>query len=408
MSMNTMNSILFVDDDSNILSSLRRNLHVMRDEWEMVFVDDPLEALTSISRRNFDVVVSDMKMPNMDGIELMREVKRRQPESMRIMLSGHLDRTTIMESVGSIHQFIAKPCKPEKLKQTIHRASLLKRVIDNDAIHQLVGGVGDLPTAPAAYRKILACVQDPESSVSEMAAAIGTDVAITAKLLQLVNSGFFGIPRPVASIEQAVSLLDLETIRTLVLSHGMFARFGGSGTGILCSESLWSYSTRCAAVARMIALEQVMSTTAVENAVASALLHDVGKLVVAAGKPKEYSEVLRRAGEQNAFSDEIEFDLLGTTHSEVGAYLMGLWGYPNSVVEAVAFHEKPSQCDARQFGLAGVVHVASRLALSSGERDDADRAFHVDFRYLETAGVIDSWPKWKAGSDNLKIEKRLQ
>lgn len=390
-----MKRVLFVDDDANVLAGLRRTLRVMRDEWEMDFVESPVEALESFADKGFDVIVSDMRMPDMDGAELLRQVQQRYPESVRIILSGDSNAEMIMRSIGSAHQYLAKPCEPDKLKSTIQRAYVLKDLVTNESIGRIVSGIGELPTGSSNYREIAACLEDPRASLSDIRSIVAKDVGMTAKVLQLVNSAFFGISEPVTSVENAVNLLGRDTIRTLVLSHGMFSRYGDLGTSGLSSEVLWHYSAKCAAIAKVVSEAEGMSPATVDEAFVSGMLHDVGKLVLASEKPEQYAEVLRRVGGQESPSDEVELEIFGATHGEVGAYLIGLWGLPDSIVEAVAFHEKPAQCNSH-FGLFGVVHVASKLAMDSAVTDPADPALGLDVDYLRAAGVFDRWPEWRA------------
>jgi HD-like signal output (HDOD) protein len=184
-----------------------------------------------------------------------------------------------------------------------------------------------------------------------------------------------------------------------VLGHGIFSRYQELETSGLNIEALWSYSARCAAIARNLATKEQMDATAVDMAFMSGMLQDVGKLVLASEKAEEYAEILRRVGGQNGFSDEVEAEVLGATHGEVGAYLLGLWGLPDAIEETVAYHETPGRCHDADFGVLGVVHVASRLALNPGATDPADPSLHVDLEYLQTAGVIDRWPIWQAGCE---------
>lgn len=387
-----MKRVLFVDDDTNILAGLQRS---MRHEWEMEFIDDPEVALEIFGRSPFDIVVSDMRMPQLDGADLLAEVKRIAPASIRIILSGHSDPAMIMKSVGQTHQYLSKPCEPEKLKQTIERAYALKKLVASDTLRQLVSGLGELPSIPAVYQEIVACLQDPNASLNDIGGIVSKDVGMTAKILQLVNSAFFGVANPVTSVPQAVSFLGLDTVGALVLGHGIFSQYDALETSIFSIDALWRYSEACAVMAKTVAENEKMPPKLVDEAFLGGMLHDVGKLVLASERPEDYAEVLQRVGGHQEFSDDVEREILGATHGEVGAYLMGLWGLPDSIVEAVAYHEVPSLCHSDDFGVFGVVHVASRLALHSDATDPADPSLHIDLNYLEQAGVLDRWADWQ-------------
>ena len=391
-----MKRVLFVDDETNVLAGLKRAMRPMRDQWDMHFVDDPKMALMAFADQPFEIVVSDMRMPKLDGADLLTEIKRLYPESIRIILSGHSDPAMIMKSVGPTHQYLAKPCAPDDLKETIERAYALKELVGNETLQKLISGVGELPSLPSVYQEIVACLQSDEASVVTIGRIIEKDIAMTTKILQLVNSAFFGIANPVTSIEQAVSFLGLDILGTLVLGHGVFSQYQRLDKSGFSIEALWNLSTRCAALAKIVAHEQEMTGAAVDEAFLAGMLHDVGKLVLVAGKPDEYAEVLRRTGGQNAFADEVERELLGATHGEVGAYLIGLWGLPNSIVDAIAYHEVPSRCNSTAFGTCGVIHVASKLALNPGATNPADPSLRVDLDYLQEVDVAGRWPAWQA------------
>lgn len=395
-----MKRILFVDDDTNILAGLKRTMRGMRHEWEMEFVSEPKEALRVFGETPFDIVVSDMKMPVMDGADLLAEIKKIAPESIRFILSGHSSPDLVMKSVGSAHQYLAKPCEAETLKKTIERANSLKAVVGSGELRRLISGLEELPTMPSAYQEIVASLQDPDSSLTDVGHIIGKDVGMTAKILQLVNSSFFGIANPLTSVDEAAIFLGLETLGALVLGHGVFSHYRDVETGGFNIDAQWSYSSRCASMAKVIARQQAVSKRIEEEVFLAGMLLDVGKLVLVTEKTDNYAEILRRVGGQNAYAPEVEKEILGATHAEVGAYLLGLWGLPDTVVEAVAFHETPSRCDSEEFGVLGIAHVASRMALDINAFDPHEPSLHVDVPYLEKVGLIDCWPAWQAACQN--------
>ena len=390
-----MQRILFVDDEPNILAGLQRTMRVMRNEWNMSFIEDPQQALDAFVEQPFDVVVSDMKMPGIDGADLLSEIKRKFPGTIRIILSGHADPAMVMKSVGATHQYLAKPCEPETLKATVQRAYALREMISNESLQILISEMGDLPSIPSVYQEIVAAVQDPEGSLGDVSAIISKDLAMTTKILQLVNSAFFGVASPVTTIERAVSYLGLDTIGALVLGQGVFSSMPCEKIRGFDMEELWFRSTRTAELAKAIAVSEGLASRDTEEAFLAGLLCDVGHLILASKKPQEYAELLRRieSGEQSATSLEVE--LFAATHGAVGAYLVGLWGLPDSIVEAVSYHESPARCDTDQFGLQGIVHVASRLAENPSATEADDPKLRLDLDFLQNTGVLNHWEIWQ-------------
>jgi putative nucleotidyltransferase with HDIG domain len=325
--------IVFVDDETNVLQAMQRTLHSMRNEWSMVFATSGAAALEELAKTPADVVVSDMRMPGMDGCQLLAQVKKLYPQLVRLVLSGHADPCSIMRSVGVAHQYLAKPCESAALKAAISQTHRLKELLSSDRLARLVGDVEMLPSAPKAFQEILACLQEPTATAVQAAQIIGRDVAMTANVIKLVNSAFFGSRQPITSASRAVAYLGLDTLGALVLGYSVFKSGVTTGIPKFSLEQLWQHSIDAAVAARTVALYEKLSPARAEEAFLAGMLHDVGKVVFAtrAGPPGD---------DPVAAVDETTVQM-EAHHAEVGAYLLGLWGFPNSIVEAVAFHHSP-------------------------------------------------------------------
>ena len=379
--------ILFVDDEVNILEGMRRAFHSMRGEWSMEFLPSGTAALASLAIMPADVIVSDMRMPGMDGWQLLAEVKRLYPQTVRLVLSGQADATSVMRAVGTAQRYLAKPCANEAVKAAIAQTQMLRQLLSSDRLAQLVGAVGMLPSAPTAFQDLLACLQDPAASLGDAARIIGRDVAMTANIMKLVNSAFFGSRRPIVSAERAVAYLGMDTIGALVLGHSVFK--GGAATGVagFDLEKLWQHSLQTGSAARAIAFAENLSTSEADEAFLAGVLHDVGKIVFAT----------RAAAVSNvpAAGDDV-IAKMEVHHPEVGAYLLGLWGFPNSIVEAVAFHHTPSLVSEKCLTLPGIVHIADRLVHQrcGSSADQIDLGLEPG--YLESLRLDGSTPRWWA------------
>ncbi len=391
--------ILLVDDESNIRDGMRRMLHSMRNEWEMEFAasgDAALQVLNEWknAQKPFDVVISDMRMPGMDGAELLSRVKDISPDSVRLILSGHSDTASIMKTVGTAHQYLNKPCNPELLKRTITRAFSLRMLLRDESLQQIVSQIDSLPSLPVVYQEVMACLQSPSASLGDVAKVIGKDVAMTAKLLKMVSSAFFGLSKPVSTVERAVSFLGLDTLITLVLAEGIFRESPPITAPGFSIDNLWRHSLETASAARIIAGQQGLDKTVLDDAFLSGMLHDIGKLILAQSMPDRYGEVLQKSGPRHAAS--VEQELLQTTHADVGAYLLGIWGLTDAVVEAVAFHERPGDALTEGLGLPAIVHAADRLAHFPEQTDVDCKELGLDARCLEEFGMRERWPVWQA------------
>lgn len=391
-----MRKILFVDDEPNVLEGLQRMLFPLRKEWKMAFVNSGEKALEVLAQEEFDIIVSDMRMPGMDGAELLSIVKERFPRMVRFVLSGQSDRETIFRSVGAAHQFMSKPCDPKMLKSTVDRAFALRDIFSSPAVSSAVSRVGTLPALPETYAKLVKTLQNPESSIMDVGHIIESDVAMTAKVLQLVNSAFFGVRRQVTTAVQAVGLLGLDAIRSLVLVAGVFQSASGQKMPPGFSmEALWHHSMMVGGYAQAIAKETGLGEGMRSECLTGGLLHDIGKLLFAAGFYNEYGTAIKHSLQEKRPIFSIEQELFGATHAEVGAYLLGIWGLPDPIVESVAFHHKPSVCQSSGFSPLTAVHVANVFANEENADEGETPTSSFDNDYLNCTGVQESLLKWK-------------
>ncbi len=393
--------VLFVDDQPNVLAGLRRMLRGLRNEWQMEFAESGEEALALMAESPFDVVVSDMRMPGMDGSQLLTETMKRYPGTVRIILSGQADQVSILKAVTPAHQYLSKPCDAETLRATVARACSLRNTLSQKSLIRLVSRVTTLPSLPHVYTKLLEELQSEDASVQGVAELIAQDVGMTAKLMQMVNSSFFGIPRRVESPTHAAALLGLNVLKPLVLSAGIFSQFHADGLPGYSVDALMEHSLAVSRLAQQIAKSHSDNKELAEDALLAGLLHDVGQLLLVANLPEQYGKTLALAREKNDVSlCDAEFECLGASHADVGAYLLGLWGLPDSIVEVVAFHHQPIKCTADGFGPLTAVHVANILANEAQTSSDITYSLEIDVDYLEHCGVAGQLPKWRDMADN--------
>ncbi len=390
-----MKRILFVDDDENVLSGLRRLLHRQRREWELHFVDSAQAALDLLSKQRFDVVVTDMRMPNMDGATLLGQVRERHPEVIRLVLSGHTDERDTLRAVAVAHQFLSKPCEPDKLHEVVNRACALQGVLTRESLRSAIGRVDALPAVPRVFQELTEVLRDPSVGIDRIAEIIVRDAAMCAKLLQIVNSSFFSLARRITDIKQAVALLGANLIRDLAVSLEVFRGFARDA----CIEdySIDDAQTHANHVARL-ARQIAPSPSVAQDAFMAGLLHEVGRLVLASRLAETFRAMLRRARDEQRPLVDIEREEMGVTYAEIGAYLLGMWGMPYAIVEAVASHCEPSRVAPSSFDVLGVVHVADSLIHEATAHDDgtlAVEAIPVDEAFAESVGVAAQLPRWR-------------
>jgi HD-like signal output (HDOD) protein/CheY-like chemotaxis protein len=336
--------VLFVDDEPAILSGLQNLLYKDRKRWDMVFAPGADQAMEELAKQAFDVVVSDMRMPGMDGAWLLNQIKARYPATARIMLSGHADREAIVRALPALHQLLAKPCDVLTLRSAIERGLHLSADTRSATLNALIGRIEKLPSPAVIHAELANALEAKHTRLEDIAAIVMRDPALAAKVLQLVCSAYFG-SGPTSSIRQAVALLGLDRLRYIASSTRMFT-----------AEPAWQHlaaSTRAQTVAELAAK---LVPTHAEAAFSGGLLHDVGRLVhVVAGEDLQ--------------------DL------DAGACLLDVWGLPASLVEVVRHHRAPDRAPEAHRLVACAVHVASGA---------------VDHAAVERAGCIHLLEGWLA------------
>lgn len=384
--------LLFVDDDRMVLSGLRRALHEMHQEWETVFAASGQEALTAMAETPFDAVVTDMRMPGMDGAQLLERIKERYPEVIRIVLSGQSEKETMLRAIAPAHQYLAKPCDVRELKLRLSQAFSSRDLVRNPAIAGAIARLRSIPSLPATYRDLTAALRSEATSLAQIEDIVARDVGMATKILQLANSAFIGVHGRVSSLRQAVSLIGLDTVRTLTLSIHIFSRFERHSAIAAQVASLWEHSVAVAALTQKIAALETANRAMTEECFAAGLLHDVGKVILLGERPAAYDEIFRRLEQDGGSIEEVETDILGCSHAQLGGYLMSIWGLPTSLVQAVAFHHCPSQAVESGFSALTAVHCADALVHAAQEKN---KTAAIDGAYLDRLGLTARTTLWR-------------
>jgi len=384
--------VMFVDDQPVILELIQLTVRAMNEEWETSFAHSAEEALELLAQAPYGLVVSDMHLPGLSGAQLLNEVLRRSPATIRIILSGGADKDLLLKCVGATHQFLPKPFTLAELKGALQRIQGLRQRLHAPEIQKLVAGRKNLPSIPAVYFEVIDALQDPECPIERLGSIVANDPALTVKLLQLVNSAFLGLAREVSSADEAVLLLGTGLLRSLALGLHLFsaARLPPSAAAPL--EKVWHHSLRVAYGARCIARLETGDEKLMEEAFTAGLLHDVGKIVLAQEPRHNYVQLLNAPPDPQHPLIETEEAVFHATHAEAGAYLLDLWGLPHSLVEAVAFHHQPGSSSEKSFGSLTAVHAANVLEQQTANAGAGDHS--LDLAYLEQLGLahrLDAW-----------------
>jgi HD-like signal output (HDOD) protein len=393
-----MKRILFVDDEAALLDGLRARLRCLRSSWEMVFVESGSRAITEIEHRPFDVVISDVRMPGMDGTQLLNTVAERWPQTWRIVLSGCAEEEKIAGLLAVAHQHLSKPCDAAQLETAIVRCFPLHELLQEPRLRALVGRVRRLPTIPRVYSQLRAAMSCEDTSVAQIADIVGTDPIIAAKVLQIANSSFFRPARRIARLDQAINYLGLATVRNLVMSVEIFADWHGATIPGLDADTLQAKALQLAASARSLASGHAFA----DEAMLAGLLHNIGYRVLTKECPEELLGAASLASQRGLPLHVAEREVIGASYAEIGAYLLGIWGLPHAVVEAVAFQHGPRRLHHAQFNVVGAVAIAyatlnaePTAASGAGEsmNDQLLQTLHAPYDWKEAQRLVSQAPE---------------
>lgn len=386
-----MKRILFVDDERDLLNALRARLYKQRDNWEMKFVESGAAALEELTTGAVDLVVTDVRMPGMDGGQLLSTIKERWPETIRIVMSGYAEPVKVLQLVSLTHRYVSKPCDAQQLENIIERCFHLDSVLHDGELKNLVGRIGKLPALPKTYQQLKTALSQPNVQAGALADIITRDPIVAAKVLQVANSAFFRLAKPVHNIKQAVNYLGFACIQNLVMSAEVFSEWGKiQSVPGLELERLQENAQHTAGACKAIAA----GTPLADDAMLVGLLHDIGYWVLLQECPTEMAHILKLVIDSGVSFEQAERDVIGTSHAEVGAYLLGLWGFPYEVVEAVAFHHMPYTVPQRHFDLLAILSVAHSLMPSDAPYVlgvESERMPIVDSGYFEQLSPPYSW-----------------
>jgi HD-like signal output (HDOD) protein/ActR/RegA family two-component response regulator len=347
--------ILFVDDEPAVLGALANLLRRDRHRWDLVFANGGAEAIQEIGKQTFDIVITDMRMPHIDGLDVLTAVKDKSPKTIRIILSGYAESALVLEALPLVHQFLSKPCDAKTLRAVIERCGMDSRLPDDRTLIGLVGSMACLPSSPTVLGELRRATLDPDVTIDELIEICERDPALAAKVLQVANTAHFrGEDAMTSSIKVAVATLGTDVMTSLATSEMVSLPTG------VCAAMIDTLQQQAVDAARR-ARRSVTDPTRADEAYAAGLLHDIGRLVLAHELGEAYLPAVQAHEATGAPLWECEQRLLGVTHQAVGAHLLGIWALPPELVEACERHHDP-----RALPTTGATLVTATQAAASG------------------------------------------
>ena len=387
--------ILFVGEDQPLWQEFERFTSEPNSPWSVEFARTAPEALALIERINFDAAIVDEDLADVEGVDLLDRIMQGQPKMLRLILSDLENATSTVKCVGRAHQHLLKPCDAFMISHALNQALTLQAWLPSEAVYRLVSRMRWLPSPPGIYTRILAEMRSMDTSIEKVGELIAQDPAVSAKVLQLANSAVFALQLEVVQPAEAVSYVGLETTKALVLLAHTFSSFARLHVVGFSAEALWRHSVAVGHIARQIATSQSSGPELAEQSFSSGLLHDIGKLLLAANLAEPFGQALALAKAEGCALWEAESQVFGATHAELGACLLGIWGLPTPVVKAVALHHDPSRSTAQAFSPLTAVHAANVFEHEFQPGPAGFKPPTLDVNYLNKLGLAQRAEEWR-------------
>jgi HD-like signal output (HDOD) protein/ActR/RegA family two-component response regulator len=389
--------VLMVVEEPEHLVDFSRSLTLLCPDWELTFVTNPEQAFQKLARSPCDVIVSDMRLTEDGGgaAALLNEIGKTHPHILRFIMSNTMDKEMVMKCVLGSHHFLPKPCDPQMLRDAVMRVLTLDNWLGSEELRSLIVRIRTFPSIPSLYFEVLKELRSADASAQRVGEIIAKDLAMSTKVLQVLNSAYYAIPRQITDPTEAVNILGFEMVKSLVLCIQVFSQFDKVKPNYFSIDKLWRHSTLVAQAARRIAQAENMDRETAEEAYTAGLLHDVGKLILVSNFGDQYQQAQDLARREKLPLWEAERKVFGATHGEIGAYLIGLWGMPLNLAEAAAFHHSPWKSDNQDLCPLTLVHVANCLVYEQRPDSDGFSAPVLDDDYLNRLGLKEKINVWR-------------
>jgi len=396
-------SILFVDDNVNVINGIQRQLRPYREQWQLFFANSGSQALKLMTQHPIDLIVSDMMMPEMRGDKLLTIVSEHYPATVRMILSGDADEETLKNGLEVAHQYLSKPCNSETLREAISQIFKIQACLRNPLIVAGIGDANQLPSLPRVYQELNAAIANENSTIRDIAEIFSSDMVLSAKLLQLVNSPYFGLNRVISSLTDAITLIGLKKLNNLVLSVHVKTSFPVSSRETeRYMEYLWQDSIRVSELARLIALSENQQEDRPDQAYLGGLLHNMGLLIFLSRGGDKLKLLMDLVKNTETPVPELEMTIFGFTRSEAAAYVLSLWKIPPRIIEAILLQNTPNDTDYNGVSALTAVHAASCL-LKPSVMSCCERLFemNLDTDYLQRINKLERLPDWQILADKV-------
>lgn len=393
----TTRSILLAVTEPQMLVDINQALGPA---WEATSVANEAEALEQFEKRSFDALLVDFNLGSPDASELLNQAFQKNPKTVRFLSAYEADLALVAAKVNGTPHILPKPIEAASLKNRIENGFRDANAKQNGS-EQVNDAPAEVPKVPAIYAEVLKAFESPDVTNEQLAEIISRDASLTSEIFRIANPSYLGIPRNITRPVEAVESLGLQTVKGIVIALQFLAEHRRLKPGYLSVEQLWQHSINVGQIARDLALLETKDQALASQALLAGLLHDLGKLVLAKNFEDIYGRVHSLARKQPVALCDVEKEMFGASHGEIGGCLLGMWNMPLAIVEATALHHEPPLGEHQQLTPLAAVHIANVLERELGSGDDGMMVapiIHTPF--LNQIGLLERLPIWRAALAN--------
>ncbi len=388
--------VLFVDDNENILQGLRRNLRSARNEWDLLFAAGGAEALKTMDGTRVDVVVSDIRMPGMDGVALLTEASKKHGHAVRIVLSGQCEDKDVAQLLEVSHQYMAKPMDTDALVAAIKPILSARDTLQDQELKSFLTGVSSLPSLPLLYAEISAALRADHPSTQTVEQLLLRDISLVAKIFQILNSSYFGSGGDINTVSYVWESLGVERLKALFTEGRIAAPPDKSLENDPFITGLWRFSLMTARIARLIAKAENLPQKSCDKAWVAGLLHAIGAVAL-------YEYRRKKSGTPEC-ADLLDAAKPADSYVDAGMFLSTLWGLPQDIRHIIRWHAEPlradDSCGACDKSILAIVHAARAYAMAKTYPPATEKEY-LRGDFLETAGYAAREADWRAIADRI-------
>jgi len=388
-------SILMLDQQSELKNSLEKRFQKANNHYEILFTSSEDEVPIILENENIDILICEMSMLKNGGVQFFEDINQKHPDIIRFLFIEDDEQDLALKSMLHINHFIKKPVDANIICRFIDRIVNVRTVLGSEKLLLLSTRVNNLPSLPEVFFQLMEELQTECPSVPKISKLIEHDSSIASRIIQIVNSPAVGLSHRINNIEQAISLLGLIMTKTLVMYAGVNSYLHTPVHILATAESINNHSFTIGNLAEAISMAETGSYALSQEAKMAGILNNIGYLLLL-NNPETQINIknILYAEKQTLF--EAERMHTSITHGEIGAYFLGIRGFNESLLEAIAYYYRPNVRPASGFNTLTSLHIANALTPSPLKSIIPCKKLQLDYHYIEKLGLIDRIETWQA------------